>query len=229
MPVGSIGGGGGYPQMQSYMVAGGGSPQQTGLPNVDQYLQAFLGQAAQALGGAGQPPQAGQVPGGYPPQAGQAPGGYPPTSYPPPGGQMPGNSPAQASGGALQPTNYTQTGIPSLDGQGYAYKPGSAMTSFLDGINQQMAAAGSVAPGVSVVDWAKSLPEQQKARKAKEAQSGGDKKAQSDSKQQPASGNGGITIDPQQLQAMMNLLQHPELLQQLLQQQQQGGPPQQTG
>jgi hypothetical protein len=58
-------------------------------------------------------------------------------------------------------TSFASTGIPDLTGTGYAYPPGSEMTSFMDSINNEMAAA-MVAPDGStdIMTWANGLAQQ---------------------------------------------------------------------
>ncbi len=70
-----------------------------------------------------------------------------------PGAQAPSTPNAGTS-------NFSQTGIPGLDGQ-YAYAPGSHMTTFIDDLNNRMSKATS-----GVLEWANGLQAQQAARQA---------------------------------------------------------------
>lgn len=73
--------------------------------------------------------------------------------------QMPNGSgynpypPSYLPGGGSQ---FNKTGIPGMNG-GPSYPPGSPMTQFMDGLNNQIASVTSGPNGGGVVDWAKSL------------------------------------------------------------------------
>lgn len=66
---------------------------------------------------------------------------------------MSGYSPSYIPGGFSQ---FSATGVPGMNG-GYAYPPGSAMTQFMDSINNTVAIATAGPGGGSIVDWARSL------------------------------------------------------------------------
>jgi len=67
-------------------------------------------------------------------------------------------------------SSFTQSGIPNATGTGYAYPPGSDMVSFMDNLNNTVAAAGSGPTGGSVMDWANGLLMQSKQRQAMQQQ-----------------------------------------------------------
>jgi hypothetical protein len=60
---------------------------------------------------------------------------------------------------------YSLTGIPSLNGDGFAYEPGSSMTLFMDSVNNLAGSATRLPNGQSVVDWANGLVQQQQLRR----------------------------------------------------------------
>ncbi len=79
--------------------------------------------------------------------------------------QSPSYVPAPAMG-ISNPSLYSSTGIPSLDGQSYAYPPGSPMTSFMDDLNSRVGLATKSPDGSSdVMTWANGLVMQAQLRK----------------------------------------------------------------
>lgn len=68
--------------------------------------------------------------------------------------------------GVTSPTQFSATGIPTLDGQSYAYPPGSPMTSFMDDINNRVSLATRSPDGVTdITTWANGLVLQAQQRK----------------------------------------------------------------
>jgi hypothetical protein len=65
-------------------------------------------------------------------------------------------------------SNFASTGVPGMTG-GFAYPPGSSMTTFMDTINNTVSAATRGPNGVSVVGWANGLAAQAAQRKAQAA------------------------------------------------------------
>ena len=80
-----------------------------------------------------------------------------------------GNATGLTSGTSQTPalTSYTQTGIQSANGSGYAYPPGSDMCQFMDNINNTTAQACLSPDGTeSVMTWANNLAQQAAATSA---------------------------------------------------------------
>lgn len=68
--------------------------------------------------------------------------------------------------GVTNPTQFSATGIPALDGQSYAYPPGSPMTSFMDDINNRVSLATRSPDGTTdITTWANGLALQAQQRK----------------------------------------------------------------
>ena len=70
-----------------------------------------------------------------------------------PGGGFNAYQPSSQPAGGSQ---FSKTGVPGLNG-GPSYPPGSDMTKFMDGLNNEVSSVTKGPNGESVVDWAKNL------------------------------------------------------------------------
>jgi hypothetical protein len=74
-------------------------------------------------------------------------------------------------GGSQQPSavsnlsQFATTGVPSLDGQSYAYMPGSSMAMFMDDLNNRVGLAARGPDGTDVMTWANGLALQAEQRR----------------------------------------------------------------
>lgn|GEM_PF-4904571 len=94
-----------------------------------------------------------------------------PTSILPSSINTAGSATTPTSPSSIQPiySNYAKTGVTSITGNGYAYPPSSSMTSFMDNINNTVAAACAGPSGGSIIDWANGLVQQAQLRQQMQA------------------------------------------------------------